>query len=434
MVLTPNMNDSTEEIVLLVDDLYKFQENFLKDHGVEMFPEKNSMVQEKAKTVLENIKMYEAKCQKTMYLLQCGRVLNILPEYKQLCEEYLSKVVKRDPSHIEAWNMLGETFWKKGDIQAAKDCFEGALRRTKNKVSLRSLSMVLRQMKPLQKGDTTKNVLQSVECAKDSVEMDTNDGTSWYILGNAYLAMFFVSEQNPQVLTLSLNAYAQAEKVDETSYYNPDLHYNRAQAYRYGEQYTLAFEGWKKAVALDPGWQEPINKAKELTKYLQIVTDLVEKKGKLKTKRIKSLLSSFKDNDLGVYGSNKSKTATKAFEKVSISSLTVGPNKEKVLLGKVVCNMAGVTLVPFTFAIMDAEENCCAVTIYNLAEGKGMIIGDSVAIPEPVFSNVNVSYDDQPFSFKSIRVDNPMVLAVNGRNLGNEYCGFVKASMFATEH
>ena len=95
-----------------------------------------------------------------------GKALNVLSEYSAECEERLSKVVKRDPSRIEAWNMLGETFWKKGDVSAARDCFESALKRKKDKAykaSLRSLSMVLRQIKPQKVRDDQVNVLQSVE-------------------------------------------------------------------------------------------------------------------------------------------------------------------------------------------------------------------------------------------------------------------------------
>lgn len=35
-----------------------------------------------------------------------------------------------------------------------------------------------------------------------------------------------------------------------------------------------------------------------------------------------------------------------------------------------------------------------AVTVYNLADGKGVIIGDSVAIPEPYVTDVDFKYAD----------------------------------------
>jgi len=45
-----------------------------------------------------------------------------------------------------------------------------------------------------------------------------------------------------------------------------------------------------------------------------------------------------------------------------------------------------------TFCMVDKEETCMAVTVYNLAQGKGVIIGDTVAVPEPYLTNVHFKY------------------------------------------
>lgn len=45
-----------------------------------------------------------------------------------------------------------------------------------------------------------------------------------------------------------------------------------------------------------------------------------------------------------------------------------------------------------TFCLVDKLGTCVAVTVYNLADGKGVIIGDSVAIPEPYITDVNFKY------------------------------------------
>lgn len=47
------------------------------------------------------------------------------------------------------------------------------------------------------------------------------------------------------------------------------------------------------------------------------------------------------------------------------------------------------------FCIIDTAQNTVAVTVYNLVEGKGVIIGDAVAIPEPFFSQVHVSHKEK---------------------------------------
>ena len=56
-----------------------------------------------------------------------GRTLNVTQEYDSKAYEYLSKAVKLDPKLVEAWNHLGELYWKKGDVNNAKNCFSGAL-------------------------------------------------------------------------------------------------------------------------------------------------------------------------------------------------------------------------------------------------------------------------------------------------------------------
>lgn len=65
------------------------------------------------------------------YLLQKGRCLNVAPDFSAKAEECLSRAVKLQPGLVEGWNTLGEQYWKKGDLMAAKNCFTGALQQVK---------------------------------------------------------------------------------------------------------------------------------------------------------------------------------------------------------------------------------------------------------------------------------------------------------------
>lgn len=56
-----------------------------------------------------------------------GRALNVLPNYSKEAEELLSKAVKLDPKLVEAWNELGECYWKNDNLKEAENCFAGAL-------------------------------------------------------------------------------------------------------------------------------------------------------------------------------------------------------------------------------------------------------------------------------------------------------------------
>lgn len=44
--------------------------------------------------------------------------------------------------------------------------------------------------------------------------------------------------------------------------------------------------------------------------------------------------------------------------------------------------------------MVDKVGTCVAVTVFNLADGKGVIIGDCVAIPEPFVTDVDFTYKE----------------------------------------
>ena len=77
-----------------------------------------------------------------------GAALDFLPEPSKDAEKELSKAVKLEPSLVDAWNALGNLYWKKADLKGSKSCFVAALAQKKNAVSLRCLSMILRATKP----------------------------------------------------------------------------------------------------------------------------------------------------------------------------------------------------------------------------------------------------------------------------------------------
>ena len=78
-----------------------------------------------------------------------GKALDVCDAHCEEAEDALKKAVKLLPECIEAYNTLGNCFWKRGTadgMKNARECFKNALRQSENKVSLRQLSMVLRQL------------------------------------------------------------------------------------------------------------------------------------------------------------------------------------------------------------------------------------------------------------------------------------------------
>ena len=51
----------------------------------------------------------------------------MLPNYNPMAKDALAKAVKMNPKLVEAWNCLGECYWKNGEVEAARNCFMGAL-------------------------------------------------------------------------------------------------------------------------------------------------------------------------------------------------------------------------------------------------------------------------------------------------------------------
>nr|XP_060636111.1 tetratricopeptide repeat protein 5 [Anolis sagrei ordinatus] len=407
----------------LVDQLYHFRDRYFESHSVEDAGKKQQDVREKMEKTLQQMETMEGLSKgRAQTLMLKGKALNVSPDYNAQAEELLSKAVKLDPELVEAWNQLGEVYWKKGDISAAHTCFSGALSHCKNKVSLQNLSMILRQLRTNSADDHAQNVMDSVRQAKLAVQMDVRDGRSWYVLGNAYLSLFFNTGQNPKISQQASSAYAQAEKVDPTASCNPDLHLNRATLHKYEENYMEALEGFARAAALDPAWSEPRQREQQLLDFLSRLTSLLENKGKVKGKKLQSMLGNLRPSQLGPCGDGHyqgSSGQKVKLEQRPLSALRPGANSGTVVLGKVLFSLTTEEKVPFTFGLTDSFDGpCFAVTVYNMAQSWGVLIGDSVAIPEPYLRHHHIQHQGKSFDFSGIRVETPLLLVVNGKVQG----------------
>ncbi|KAM9836410.1 tetratricopeptide repeat protein 5 [Aulostomus maculatus] len=403
----------------LVDDLYNFRDRYFETHGLEEAGRKQRDVAlEMEKTLQMLMEKEECYKHKAEFLLQKGRCLNVAPEFSAVAEECLSRAVKLEPGLVEGWNALGEQYWKNGDLVGAKNCLSGALQQSKNKVSLRHLSMLLRQLPAPDSVAHGKQVLESVDLARQAVQLDVTDGASWYILGNAYVSLFFCCGQNPQLSQQALSAYAQSEKVDRVASCYPDLHFNRATLFQYEEMFGSALEGYSRAAVLDPGWKEPPEREKQLLEYLGKVTELLQNKGKVKARRLRTMLSNLSTSALGPCSSPQFRSPSGrvgSLEPQTLSSLTHGHNAGVAALGKVVFSLASEGRMAFTFGMVDSEETCIVVMVYNTADSWGVLIGDTVVIPEPHLKRHSISHKDTSFDFRSIRVDSPLLIIVNGK-------------------
>ena len=106
----------------------------------------------------------------------------------------------------------------------------GFLSQSRNKVSLRSLSVVLRQLQTTSAEEKKKFYYDGLELAKEALQLDTTDSESWLILGNSYLSLTFYSSHNSGCLQKALAAYRQSEKYEplQKNFNSADLFYNKA--------------------------------------------------------------------------------------------------------------------------------------------------------------------------------------------------------------
>ena len=81
-------------------------------------------------------------------------------------------------------------------------------------------------MKAATQEEKQRNIEQGLAKAREAVQLDTSDGLSWCVLGNAYLSHFFSVSQNPRTLKQAMSAYRQAEK-DAIARSSSDLFFNK---------------------------------------------------------------------------------------------------------------------------------------------------------------------------------------------------------------
>ncbi|KAI5062813.1 hypothetical protein GOP47_0021360 [Adiantum capillus-veneris] len=328
-----------------------------------------------------------------------GKALDVGSEYCKEAEDHLSKAVKLDPSLSDAWSCLGNCFWKKEDLMAAKNCFNLVLKKAPNKKILRQLSMLERR---IAKGSSNEAeaVEESIKHAKDAVSLDVKDGQSWYTLGNAYLMSFFVTgtwDQNK--LRRSLKAYQNAEK-DELANSNPDLYFNCATVNRYLEDYERALKGFQAAALRDPGLHAD-EEVEKLVKLLAKLEDAMVNKGRLKAKKLASLVSTL-----------HLENAPDKLKQMNVMVLQEGLNKGIVVLCKAVLSIRHDNPVPLFYLLVDSEGSYFVLSIYALREGV-IKEGDSITLFEPLFRHFEVFWDNKVYKFSSVRVDFPQQIHVN---------------------
>uniref|UniRef100_K7FVJ3 Tetratricopeptide repeat domain 5 n=1 Tax=Pelodiscus sinensis TaxID=13735 RepID=K7FVJ3_PELSI len=409
----------------LVDGLYYFRDHYFESHSVgDAGRKQQDVLKEMEKTLQQMGEGSPGSSQgRARALMLKGKALNVTPDYSPQAEELLSKAVKLDPelgSSHDSDPFLPSRAKVQSSLNSCVTCLIG---RCVNRLRIKDRKVTQEFNHLLATHYFQYQMMLILKYSLVGI-INTLCLSAADVLGNAYLSLFFHTGQSPGIAQQALSAYAQAEKVDPTASCNPDLHLNRATLHKYEENYTEALEGFSRAAALDPAWPEPRQRQQQLLDFLERLTSLLDNKGKVKGKKLQSMLGSLGPSQLGPCGDGRyqgSSGQKVALEHRPLSALQPGVNTGVVVLGRVVFSLTTDEKVPFTFGLADSTGPCFAVTVYNMVQSWGVLIGDRMPGRGAGGHTQRASaivYMGKSFSFPGIRVETPLLLVVNGKTQG----------------
>ncbi|XP_061365039.1 uncharacterized protein LOC133308433 isoform X2 [Gastrolobium bilobum] len=413
------MSNSDEEEALskaarAAEDLYHLRDTYFPPNPDDRIS-KLQHASDLALQLLDSIPLEQRKSpmQRAKFEYLRGKMLDVFPDYRKEAEDHLSKAVKLNPSLADAWLCLGNCIWKKGDLSAAKNCLSLALNKGPNKKILCQLSMLKRRMSQGAENQA-ELVEESIQHAKEAITLDVKDGNSWYNLGNACLTSFFVTGAWDHTKLLhSLKAYQNAEK-DERMKSSPDLYFNCATVNKYLENYQRALSGFEAAALKDPG----LNAAEEVQKIVNLL-DKVDNllRGHVKAKRMSSLASSLAAVNLKL-----------PYKRVTMDLLSEGLNRALAIEGKVLFFVRSESVAPLYYLLCDSNQSCFVLSVYGVRDDV-IKEGDQLTLLDPYFHDVDLSWKEKHYQFKSIRLDFYEQVLVNGKALTPQQA--VRTSIYA---
>lgn len=378
--------------------------NLKKFHDTEYFTESSTQtlnlktraiaVQNLAKPILARIEQQLKKqgdIRKSNLLLLKGQLLQLqFPEHSKEAQTALQTAVKLDPTYVDAWNELGEAYWRGGDSVQAKSCFEHALKHSNddNAAALCKLSMLLRQLFYDTDKERLEAYIKSLDLARKALKLDLNDGSSWYTLGNAQMALIFYSMCE---IKKPLAAYSKAVQVDAAQQFNPDLHFNKAQLLLYLGKYSEGLEEFKVAASIDTEWKDAKAKVEAIENHMLALNEQVLQKGKLKQRKLKQLSTKLKNPENFRCG-------------VVVSSISPTPH-----------------ILAFSAVCMMPAEKYIVVRITNLKNGGNIIIGDTLEFAkEQEIFHTDQSIQATQVAFDFVTITKPEnELLVNGNRISS---------------
>jgi len=258
------------------------------------------------------------------------------------------------------------------------------------------------------KGDSEmmlRNIVASLARAKEALEMDLSDPVSWYVLGNAYMTIFFKASFNDSDIDKALQAYARSEQLGGEN--NPDLFFNRGNVLMFKERYQEAAQAYTTAMELDPSLPSQ-NILDDIEHWMSRVEELYSRKGKVKAKKLLAMAQGLKE-----------KQAPTGMDPVLISELQPGINGQKAVHLRMIMPIGSGDNPPSHFLGVDGNTDVVVLSIYHVDKylGGSLISENVLTIVEPKLVEISFTKsppkDDNPhevgslISYKCIQVTDP---------------------------
>ncbi|EGT45487.1 hypothetical protein CAEBREN_03669 [Caenorhabditis brenneri] len=330
--------------------------------------------------------------QKALLLYNAGKLFNVLEEYNECGEEYLSTSVRMNPKNPDAWHELGICVMKRRDVEYAQSCFKIALGISRTAPILTSFAVAMRLMalehpEPAQTEMRTK----AMELIIEARRLDSSYGPANIAFATGLFYCFFTTAKvELQFLDKVIENYRKALQC-EFSRTDPEVHINMATCLKFMERYDEALVSLEQAAEYDARNDlETREKLNSFVNYLTKFSDAVQKKGRMKPKRLMEMV-----NDL------KKSPGADGFR------------------AKIIGNVGHDETIPVALVGVDASGEVYGITIYNCLSNFGFVIGDTVTIAKPDFreiKNLRIPTDPPTFveSLKWIRVGTPTQIKKNG--------------------
>lgn len=146
-----------------IDELYVYRDKFYINKGWTSEAEKNADVTKRVDELVAEIEATDESelGGRARRLVLVGKTLNVIAENDQRTFEALTRAIKLEPSAYDAWNYLGECYWKSKDFEMCRNCFERSLAIERNKRALRGMSIVMRQLMKIPTASSSSKYVDS---------------------------------------------------------------------------------------------------------------------------------------------------------------------------------------------------------------------------------------------------------------------------------